>query len=798
MNQLQWLRSTLLALSIGVLHFSPTPASAQQPSLEDSIIEICHTQANIWELFDSPLFSGSELKTRAKMTQAVLLGVCAGLEQHQNQFQESLQTLEQALTIVEEIDDREGQAALLAIGGLVYNDLELYPKAEASLQESLELCRAVACEWRGKILNRLGLFYYTQERYDEGLPLLQEALTTIDQLENSTNEANSYLGQLEQLLELPFLNQWRCIGGVEYIFGLLSGNVTDEKATIFQNLGLNYLSKGDRQKALESFEQSLQISKQITNNCSTQKVVALINIAGVYQQQGKSDQALDYLEQAQKANRFPSLKPPILGNLGTILFQTGQLEEAKKNFEQAIQALETQSEPRADINQVALFEKEADYYLMLQKILVAQGQNLAALAVAEQGRAHVLAGLLSKRLSGQQKVEFPNLEKIKKVASEQNATIVEYSIIPSLEDITNLKREDYRNSELFIWVIHPGGEVNFRSVQLKDTSWKNLLSETREFIGITTPSNHNSTLPETDPTNPLQQLHQLLIEPIADLLPTVKEKRIIFIPHQELFNVPFPALMDANYNYLIEKHTILTAPSIQSLSFTRQRKQQLKNSSPPKGREVLIVGNPQMPQQGVGPNLKPLAPLPGAEKEAKAISPIFETNPIIGSDATETAIVERMPNAKVIHLATHGLLDDFSGIGSPGAIALTPSGQDDGFLTTTEIMERFGQPGSTPLKAELVVLSACDTGSGDIKGEGVIGLSRSLIAAGVPTIVVSLWQVPDDDTNFLMREFYTNLYERELDKAQAMRQAMLSMINDDGGNFDLKAWAAFTVIGEAE
>ncbi|NET61505.1 MAG: tetratricopeptide repeat protein [Symploca sp. SIO2E6] len=798
MNQLQWLRSTLLALSIGVLNFSPTPASAQQPSLEDLFTGDCHAQANIWELFDSPLFPGAEGKTRAKRAQAFVLAICANLEQQQNQFQESLQTIEKALTIVKEIDDREGQAALLATRGFVYNDLELYKQAEASLQESLELCRAVACEWRGKILNRLGLFYYTQERYDEGLPLLQEALTTIDQLENSTNEADSDLRQLGQLLKLLLPNRQQCIGGLEYISSLFGGNVTDEKAAIFQNLGLNYLGKGDRQKALESFEQSLQISEQITNNCSTQKVVALINIAGVYQQQGKSDQALKYLKQAQNANRFPSLKPPILGNMGTILFQTGQLEEAKQHFEQAIQALETQSEPRADINQVALFEKEADYYIMLQKILVAQGQNLAALEVAERGRAHVLAGLLSKRLSGQQKVEFPNLEKIKKVASEQNATIVEYSIIPSLEDITNLNREDYRNSELFIWVIQPTGKVNFRSVDLpQETSFQELIQLSRTSIGVRGRGNNTSTPSKRNSTTHLQQLYQLLIEPIADLLPD-EEERIVFIPHQELFAVPFPALMDANYNYLIEKHTILTAPSIQSLSFTRQRKQQLKNSSPPKGREVLIVGNPQMPQQGVGPNLKPLAPLPGAEKEAKAISPIFETNPIIGSDATETAIVERMPNAKVIHLATHGLLDDFSGIGSPGAIALTPSGQDDGFLTTTEIMERFGQPGSTPLKAELAVLSACDTGSGDIKGEGVIGLSRSLIAAGVPTIVVSLWKVPDDDTSLLMREFYTNLYEKKLDKAQAMRQAMLTVLNDAQGEFNPKAWAAFTVIGEAE
>ena len=112
-------------------------------------------------------------------------------------------------------------------------------------------------------------------------------------------------------------------------------------------------------------------------------------------------------------------------------------------------------------------------------------------------------------------------------------------------------------------------------------------------------------------------------------------------------------------------------------------------------------------------------------------------------------------------------------------------------------MEQYGLPNTTPLQAELVVLSACDTGRGDIKGEGVIGLSRSLIAAGVPSLVVSLWKVPDDATQELMVEFYTNLYERKLDKAQALRQAMLTML-DGGENPDPVDWAAFTLIGEAE
>ena len=203
-----------------------------------------------------------------------------------------------------------------------------------------------------------------------------------------------------------------------------------------------------------------------------------------------------------------------------------------------------------------------------------------------------------------------------------------------------------------------------------------------------------------------------------------------------------------------------------------------------------------MPKDKVEKDLKPLEQLPGAEEEANNIAEILGTKPIIGDEATESAIVQKMASAKLIHLATHGLLDSTNVDGFPGAIAFTPDSKNDGFLTTVEIMESFGLPGKSRLQADLVVLSACDTGRGDIKAEGIIGLSRAFMASGVPTLVVSLWKVPDDATTSLMTEFYNNIYKRNFDKATAMREAMLTMINDDDP--DPKNWAAFTVIGKAE
>ena len=124
----------------------------------------------------------------------------------------------------------------------------------------------------------------------------------------------------------------------------------------------------------------------------------------------------------------------------------------------------------------------------------------------------------------------------------------------------------------------------------------------------------------------------------------------------------------------------------------------------------------------------------------------------------------------------------------PGAIALTPGQGEDGLLTSSEIFDEL------ELKADLVVLSACDTGLGDITGDGVIGLSRSLMAKGVPSVVVSLWSVPDAPTAELMTEFYSQL-DQGRDKAQALRYAMLETLKDNPKPRD---WAAFTLIGQAE
>ncbi|MFM6396733.1 MAG: CHAT domain-containing protein, partial [Planktothrix sp.] len=450
----------------------------------------------------------------------------------------------------------------------------------------------------------------------------------------------------------------------------------------------------------------------------------------------------------------------------------------------------------SDANKVSFFETLSKSYGVLQQVLIEQKQIEKALEIAERGRARAFVELVAQNNLSPEKLNLisvkpPNFSDIKRIAKLQNATLVEYSVI-----VDQFKQ----NSTLLIWVVKPDGGVQFRSVDLTNLKIDNLvpmlspeelppLPSLNELIQGTRASLESeiSALTVGNVKNKqLNKLYQLLIEPIADLLPENPQDRIIFIPHQDLLLVPFQALIDEQGNYLIQKHTILTSPSIQLLQLiAEQQKQQPRTG----GNTALVLGNPQMPKVALNPGEEPklLQPLPASEKEAIAIAKLLKTEPLLGEKATEFNVIQKIENARYIHLATHGILSNLRGSGIPGAIALSPSPSHDGLLTSEEILR-------LNLTADLVVLSACNTGAGTITSDGILGLSRSLMAAGVPSLIVSLWAVDDTPTFELMQTFYQQLQQTH-DKPQALRQAMLITMKNYP---EPKHWAGFIVIGQAE
>nr|WP_199302475.1 CHAT domain-containing tetratricopeptide repeat protein [Coleofasciculus sp. FACHB-129] len=724
-----------------------------------------------------------------------------GIEQFQtSQFEAALQSWKQALSLYREIKDRLGEGQSLSNLANAYPSVGNYAKAIDYHQQSLAIAREIKHRsGEGAALGNLGNAYHSLGDYAKAIDYHQQRLTIARETKNRLGEGIS-LGNLG----LAYSSLGDYAKAIDYHQQSLTiaREIKDRlgEGVSLGNLGLAYDFLGDYAKAIDYHQQRLAIAQEIKDRSGEGQSLGNLGIAYFYL--GDYAKAIDYQQQSLTIAR--EIKNPLgegasLNNLGVAFQKSGNLAQAEKNLRTGIEVWESLREQLGgnDAYKVSIFEQQARTYRLLQQVLIAQNQPTEALEVAERGRARAfverLAISFSSPSSAGPKVSTnpPNIQQIQQIAKQQNATLVEYSIIHDEFKIQG--KQEVHESELYIWVIPPSGVVSFRRVDLKplrqqqNTTLPQLVVNNRESMGVRGRGGIEVLLiDEVSQTERLQQLHQLLIQPITDLLPADSNARVIFIPQESLFLVPFAALQDANNKYLIEKHTILTAPSIQVLELTRQQRQQVSALA----KDVLVVGNPTMPNLApkIGEKPQPLSPLPGAEKEAMEIARLLNTKALTGNQATESAVVQKLPQAKMIHLATHGLLDDFQGLGIPGAIALTPSGQDDGFLTASEIL-------NLKLNAELVVLSACDTGQGKLTGDGVIGLSRSLISAGVPSVIVTLWAIPDNPSALLMSEFYRNLQQNS-DKAQALRGAMLTTMKQYPNQ--PSAWAAYTLIGEAE
>ncbi|MBD2194159.1 MULTISPECIES: CHAT domain-containing tetratricopeptide repeat protein [Calothrix] len=653
-------------------------------------------------------------------------------------YTKALDIYQQALETAKKANNQGGESLTLHNIGGVYYRLGQYPQALKFYQQALALSRQISEKVaESSILNSIGLVYQQEEKYQEALPFYQAALKIV-RTDNNLS--------------------------------------TEKAAAILNNIGLAYRGLGEYNQALDVYQQSLAIINR--GGSEIGKGTTLNNIGVVYFHLKEYGKALEFSQQALAIRQRIGDRAGVgdtLNNIGAVYQSLKDYDKAEKTLLAALEIWESLRQGLTDAQKISIFENQAKSYRLLQEVLIAQNKINSALEVSDRARARAFIELLAAKQSQtanpQLDIKPLTIEQIQNIAKVENATIVQYSIID--------------DKLLYIWLIKPTGEITFKPVDLSkatDTPLSQLVTISRKAMGVLDRGifQPQSSL-QPNPTQQLQKLYQILIKPIVQDLPTDANARVIFVPQESLFVVPFAALQDEQGKYLIDKHTILTAPAIQVLELTRKQKQNLNQSL----KDVLVVGNPMMPKIPI--TEEKLAPLPGAEKEAKQIAELLKTQAIIGNKATETTIVSKMKQARIIHFATHGLLDDFKGLGVPGAIALTASNQDDGFLTSSEILDM-------KLSAELVVLSACNTGGGNITGDGVIGLSRSLITAGVPSVIVSLWAVNDDSTAFLMSEFYRQL-QKNPDKAVALRQAILTTKKQYSHPFD---WAAFTLIGEAD
>ena len=320
------------------------------------------------------------------------------------------------------------------------------------------------------------------------------------------------------------------------------------------NIGAVYRELGQYPQALKYYEQSLVITKEVGNKAGEGTI--LNNIGEAYNNLGQYPQALKYLEQSlviHKTVGNKAVEGITLSNIGAAYNNLGRYADAEKTLFAAIEVLESLRPGLTDASKIAIFETQANPYRFLQQALIAQNKTNMALEIAERGRARAFVELLAQRQSSnpnnQLTVKPPTIQQIQQIAKTQNATLVQYSIV--YDEFKNQGKQEWRQSALYIWVVKPTGEVAFKQVDLKSlkTPLANLVTNSRKSFGargrgIVVESTEESAVQNKNSANQLQQLHQILIEPNAQFLPTDPNSRVIFITQTTLFLVPFPAIQD--------------------------------------------------------------------------------------------------------------------------------------------------------------------------------------------------------------------------------------------------------------
>jgi len=650
-----------------------------------------------------------------------------------SEYEKAIRLLNQALLIFRAIRDREGEATTLANLGNTYLARAQYSQAIDAFKQALAISQAIGSRQdEARVLNSLGGTYYSLGQYEAAIAAFNQALPIYRMIRDRNGEA-SVLGNLGSIYRsLAKSNQAIAAFNQALLIFQAIGNRNSEAMT-FTNLGSSYAALAEYDTAIRYINQALPIYRSIQNRAS--EATALNNLGNIYRLLAQPDKAIDHFNQAlliYQAVGNREGEALALSNRGRSQFQTRQLPQAEQSLRSAIAGYETIRLDRLSEDQkISLFESQSISYRTLQEVLIARKQPETALTISEWGRTKALVERLSPQLQPMLSPlasQVPTLKSLVQIARSQNATLVEYSAI----------YDEGKEKELYIWVIQSNGTITFRQVDLtaalpkQCSSIAQLISNSRDSIGARSPDSDWLVVDARAQKNPCVQsdaetnfktLHNLLIAPIAELLPTDPNQQVVFIPDGTLFLVPFAALKDAKGQFLIEKHTIRTSSSIQLLDKTHALK------SRPKGHSALIVGNPFMPNDPTATQPKQLPNLPNAEQEVLAIAPFFNTKAITGRNGTKSTVLQQMTTAKVIHLATHGSFYDRNGFKS--WLALAPSANDSGILTAEEVAQ-------LKLSADLVVLSACDTGRGRVTGDGVVGLSRSFIAAGVPSCRLAL------------------------------------------------------------
>ncbi|MEB3119063.1 MAG: tetratricopeptide repeat protein, partial [Limnothrix sp.] len=438
--------------------------------------------------------------------------------------------------------------------GSSYGALGQYPEAIAHYEQALALLRSnPAPTLESNILNNLGLMATNQQNLEQARAYFAQSLAIAQQHQDLSNQARA-LTQIG-LLDYQATRYEAAVKAHQASLALAEqANDQPAIARTLDNLGLAYYAQGDYGTAATVQQKALALAQALGDRHGTAR--ALSNLGDTYYRLQDFDAATDYLQRA-----------------------IASWEQVRENL-------------TSDGARLAIFETQETTYSTLQTVLIAAQKPEQALLANERGRAQALLKLLAEESqwgdrSAAQSAPTPNpseltdsidLGQIQRVAREQSATLISYAIERDTRDHEGQRQ--LLDLAINIWVVQPSGQVHFRQVPLPNSqTLRDQIPLLRLFLGTRTASRSAQSTVNGNRrsiTPGLRQLHRLLIEPIAEWLPTQPGDRLIVMPQQDLFLVPFSALQDDQGRYLIERHSLAMAPSIQVLDRTQRQAQRLR------------------------------------------------------------------------------------------------------------------------------------------------------------------------------------------------------------------------------
>jgi CHAT domain-containing protein/Tfp pilus assembly protein PilF len=726
----------------------------------------------------------------------------------QGNYAKALEYYNRSLNIRRNLNNRIAIINILTNIGAVHRLQGNYEIAFKYLKESLTINEELGNRPALPVtLNNMGNIYTDQEMFKDALDYYTRSLKLSEELDNRfllahtlVNIGNIHSKQTNYKQALDYYNK-----------SLAIREKLEDRAGIAETLhfiGVVHEKDGQLQLALEFSRRAADIAKEVNNRYTLWESLAIIG--KVYRALKETDKARQALEEA-------------ISVVESMRMEVGGGEQAQQRF------FENKLLPYHELIDLYISEKNYDqalFYIerakarVLSEVLQKGRINLSkAMTTEEREQEHRLYAQIvsiNNRIQGESSNKQPNTKLLNELKSQLEQARLEYSSFqnnlyiahPELRvhrgEAQILKIEELSNlidtktaiiefvsteSTTYLFVITKASN-NKESIDIKvfpiNIKRKELVEHVKSFRERLATVNLNFRKHASD-------IYDLLLKPADAQLQD--KTNLIIVPDQILWELPFQALVNSKNHYLLEESSISYVPSLTVLKEMVKRKASILSKSP--NSSLLAFGNPDLgipsdPSSTLGNvNLKSL---PEAEKQVKMIADIYgskDSKIYIGADATEEKVKADASNYRILHFATHGILNDTSPLYSYILLSQTKkSEKEDGLFEAWELMR-------LELNADLIVLSACETARGRIgAGEGVIGLTWALFVAGCPTTVVSQWKVESASTTHLMVEFHNQLRggNKSINKAEALRQASLKLLKNDQYKHPFY-WASFVIVG---